>query len=201
MSEPDQINSAIKNRIQIVNTEIGNDEVGLIVREVSGELKINIQSRVEAQELFRNFEGINPKSLAKPCTFFEYDMGRIFLLGPSEWLISTRNDIDKVEALFDKKYVGYFSCVDVTDGYTELKISGNLLDHILKQSLTYDYFALNLMEETESFRCVQTNFARVPALFWKSSKLSVNLLVRRSYADYLIEWLSILNSEEKLVVL
>ena len=38
MSEPDQINSAIKNRIQIVNTEIGNDEVGLIVREVSGEL-------------------------------------------------------------------------------------------------------------------------------------------------------------------
>ena len=201
MSEPDQINSAIKNRIQIVNTEIGNDEVGLIVREVSGELKINIQSRVEAQELFRNFEGINPNSLAKPCSFFEYDMGRIFLLGPSEWLISTRNDMDKVKALFDKKYVGYFSCVNVTDGYTELKISGNLLDHILKQSLTYDYFALNLMEETESLRCVQTNFARVPVLFWKSSKLSVNLLVRRSYADYLIEWLSILNSEEKLVVL
>ena len=201
MSEPDQINSAIKNRIQIVNTDIGNDEVGLIVREVSGELKINIQSRVEAQELFRNFEGINPNSLAKPCSFFEYDMGRIFLLGPSEWLISTRNDMDKVKALFDKKYVGYFSCVNVTDSYTELKISGNLLDHILKQSLTYDYFALNLMEETESFRCVQTNFARVPVLFWKSSKLSVNLLVRRSYADYLIEWLSILNSEEKLVVL
>ena len=162
MSEPDQINSAIKNRIQIVNTEIGNDEVGLIVREVSGELKINIQSRVEAQELFRNFKGIKSDSLAKPCTFFEYDMGRIFLLGPSEWLISTRNDMDKVKALFDEKYVGYFSCVNVTDGYTELKISGNLLDHILKQSLTYDYFALNLMEETESFRCVQTNFARVP---------------------------------------
>ena len=201
MSEPDQINSAIKNRIQIVNTEIGNDEVGLIVREVSGELKINIQSRVEAQELFCNFNGINSDSLAQPCTFFEYDMGRIFLLGPSEWLISTRNDIDKVEALFDKKYVGYFSCVDVTDGYTEIKISGNLLDHILKQSLTYDYFALKLMEETESLRCVQTNFARVPVLFWKSSKLSVNLLVRRSYADNLIEWLSILNSEEKLVVL
>ena len=201
MSEPDQINSAIKNRIQIVNTEIGNDEVGLIVREVSGELKINIQSRVEAQELFRNFEGINPNSLAKPCSFFEYNMGRIFLLGPSEWLISTKNDIDKVKALFDKKNIGYFSCVDVTDGYTELKISGNLLDHILKQSLTYDYFALNLMEETESFRCIHTNFARVPVLFWKSSKLSVNLLVRRSYADYLIEWLSILNSEEKLVVL
>ena len=201
MSEPDQINSAIKNRIQIVNTEIGNDEVGLIVREVSGELKINIQSRVEAQELFCNFNGINSDSLAKPCTFFEYDMGRIFLLGPSEWLISTRDDMDKVKALFDKKYVGYFSCVNVTDGYTELKISGNLLDHILKQSLTYDYFALNLMEETESFRCIQTNFARVPVLFWKSSKLSINLLVRRSYADYLIEWFSILNSEEKLVVL
>ena len=201
MSEPDQINSAIKNRTQNITTEIGNDEVGLIVREVSGELKINIQSRVEARELFRNFKGINSNSLAKPCTFFEYDMGRIFLLGPYEWLISTRNNIDKVKTLFEKKYVGYFSCVDVTDGYTELKLSGNLLDHTLKQSLTYDYFALNLEEETESCRCIQTNFARVPVLFWKSSKLSVNLLVRRSYADYLIEWLSILNSEEKLVVL
>ena len=42
MSEPDQINSAIKNRTQNITTEIGNDEVGLIVREVSGELKINI---------------------------------------------------------------------------------------------------------------------------------------------------------------
>ena len=201
MSEPDQINSAIKNRTQNITTEIGNDEVGLIVREVSGELKINIQSRVVARELFRNFKGINSSSLAKPCTFFEYDMGRIFLLGPYEWLISTRNNIDKVKTLFEKKYVGYFSCVDVTDGYTELKLSGNLLDHTLKQSLTYDYFALNLEEETESFRCIQTNFARVPVLFWKTSKLSVNLLVRRSYADYLIEWLSILNSEEKLVVL
>ena len=138
MSEPDQINSAIKNRTQNITTEIGNDEVGLIVREVSGELKINIQSRVEARELFRNFKGINSSSLAKPCTFFEYDMGRIFLLGPYEWLISTRNNMDKVKALFDKKYVGYFSCVDVTDGYTELKLSGNLLDHTLKQSLTYD---------------------------------------------------------------
>ena len=201
MSEPDQINSAIKNRTQNITTEIGNDEVGLIVREVSGELKINIQSRVEARELFRNFKGINSSSLAKPCTFFEYDMGRIFLLGPYEWLISTRNNIDKVKTLFEKKYVGYFSYVDVTDGYTELKLSGNLLDHTLKQSLTYDYFALNLEEETESFRCIQTNFARVPVFFWKTSKLSVNLLVRRSYADYLIEWLSILNSEEKLVVL
>ena len=156
MSEPDQINSAIKNRTQNITTEIGNDEVGLIVREVSGELKINIQSRVEARELFRNFKGINSSSLAKPCTFFEYDMGRIFLLGPYEWLISTRNNIDKVKTLFEKKYVGYFSCVDVTDGYTELKLSGNLLDHTLKQSLTYDYFALNLEEETESFRCIQT---------------------------------------------
>ena len=36
MSEPDQINSAIKNRTQNITTEIGNDEVGLIVREVSG---------------------------------------------------------------------------------------------------------------------------------------------------------------------
>ena len=55
MSEPDQINSAIKNRTQNITTEIGNDEGGLIVREVSGELKINIQCRVEARELFRNF--------------------------------------------------------------------------------------------------------------------------------------------------
>ena len=78
MSEPDQINSAIKNRTQNITTEIGNDEVGLIVREVSGELKINIQSRVEARELFRNFKGINSSSLAKPCTFFEYDRVEYF---------------------------------------------------------------------------------------------------------------------------
>ena len=128
MSEPDQINSAIKNRIQIIDTEICNDEAGLMVREVSGELKINIQSKVEAQELFCNFKGIKSSSLANPCTFFEYDMGRIFLLGPYEWLISTRNNVDTVKTLFEKKYVGYFSCVDVTDGFTELKISGNLLE-------------------------------------------------------------------------
>ena len=67
--------------------------------------------------------------------------------------------------------------------------------------MTCDLRDFNLEEDTESNQCVQTNFAKMPIVFWKNSKLSVNLLVRRSYADYLIDWLLEIGSEDGCEIL
>ena len=67
--------------------------------------------------------------------------------------------------------------------------------------MTCDLRDFNLEEDTESNKCVQINFAKMPVVFWKNSKLSVNLLVRRSYADYLIDWLLEIGSEDGCEIL
>ena len=189
MHESIESNSAIKNRkgeIRLLNSV---SQGGIKVREILGSNKINVQSYLSAATLFKSPEKPSPSEIEGQCHYFNLSFGRVFWLGPHEWLISTNKDPCEMEAYFSNNVSNEIALSDVTDGYCELSLEGESLLKILKQAMTCDLRRFNLEEDTESKECVQTNFAKMPVVFWKNSKLSVSLLVRRSYADYLVDWL------------
>ena len=106
------------------------------------------------------------------CHYFNFSFGRVFWLGPHEWLISTNNDLREIAAYFNDNFSNEIALSDVTDGYCELSLEGESLLKILKQAMTCDLRDFNLEEDTESNKCVQTNFAKMPVVFWKNSKFS-----------------------------
>ena len=189
MHESIESNSAIKNRkgeIRLLNSV---SRGGIKVREILGSNKINVQSYLSAATLFKSPEKPSPSEIEGQCHYFNLSFGRVFWLGPHEWLISTNKDPCEMEAYFSNNVSNEIALSDVTDGYCELSLEGESLLKILKQAMTCDLRRFNLEEDAELKECVQTNFAKMPVVFWKNSKLSVSLLVRRSYADYLVDWL------------
>lgn len=201
MHESIESNSAIKNRkgeIRLLNSV---SQGGIKVREILGSNKINVQSYLSAATLFKSPEKPSPSEIEGQCHYFNLSFGRVFWLGPHEWLISTNKDLCEMEAYFSDNVSNEIALSDVTDGYCELSLEGESLLKILKQAMTCDLRRFNLEEETESTECVQTNFAKMPVVFWKNSKLSVSLLVRRSYADYLVDWLLEIGSDDGCEIL
>ncbi len=193
--------SAIRNREGEIKRLNSVSQVGINVREISGSNKINIQSHLSAETLFKSPEKSSSFDIEGQCHYFNFSFGRVFWLGPHEWLISTNNDPREIAAYYNDNFSNDIALSDVTDGYCELSLEGESLLKILKQAMTCDLKDFNLEEDTESNQCVQTNFAKMPVVFWKNSKLSVNLLVRRSYADYLIDWLLEIGSEDGCEIL
>jgi heterotetrameric sarcosine oxidase gamma subunit len=59
---------------------------------------------------------------------------------------------------------------------------------LLKKSSVYD-FAVWPQAEKNAGRCAQTTFAKASAVISNKSDGSFDLIVRRSFADYIARWL------------
>ena len=75
--------------------------------------------------------------------------------------------------------------VDVSAGQTLLKLSGEGVETVLKKSSVYDFHARHFSVG----HCVQTTFAKATALVSRSADDSFDLVIRRSFADYVARWL------------
>ena len=108
----------------------------------------------------------------------------IYWLGPDEWLLITAAS-DDTEARFREALGGHFSVVDVSGGQTLLKLRGEGLDVLLQKAGGYDFHP----DHFGPGRCVSTVFAKATALVARCRDGSVDLVIRRSFADYLARWL------------
>ena len=92
MYESTESISAIKNRKGEIKRLNSVSQVGINVREISGSNKINIQSHLSAETLFKSPEKPSSFDIEGQCHYFNFSFGQVFWLGPHEWLISTNND-------------------------------------------------------------------------------------------------------------
>lgn len=122
----------------------------------------------------------------QPCTSSNNDETRLYWLGPNEWLIIVQQDsAPNVEQKLRDALTGHFSVVTVTGGQTLINISGSQVHSLLKKSSVYDFHPSNFQVND----CVQTTFAKATALFSKREDGSFDIVIRRSFADYLATWM------------
>ena len=121
-----------------------------------------------------------------PCTAGYGEGAAIYWLGPDEWLLAVAAVVqDDLAARLRSAYPGHCSVVDVGGGLTLVNLSGSEACTLLKKSCCYDFHPTNFA----AGRCVQTTFAQATALVASRDADSYDLVIRRSFADYIARWL------------
>lgn len=121
----------------------------------------------------------------------------VYWLGPNEWLVIVPAGTEAhVENRLRQRLHDHFSIVDVSGGQTLINLRGDDVDAVLKKSSVYDFHPSHFSQG----HCVQTTFAKATALVSKKKDGSFDLVVRRSFADYLFRWIADAAAEYGFVI-
>jgi sarcosine oxidase subunit gamma len=123
-----------------------------------------------------------------PNTFFEDASLTALWLGPDEWLIVTPPGGESTIAFALKDALGgtFSSVTDVTGGQTVVRISGPRARDVLAKGCTLDLHP----REFGPGRCAQTLLAKAMVTVMQvDDSPAFDLIVRRTFADYLAHWL------------
>ena len=123
----------------------------------------------------------------QPCSWRAAGHAAAYWLGPDEWLVATQAGAEAdLEGGLRDRLEGSFSIVDTTGNQVWMHLAGPSVRQVLQKSSPYDFHPRNFTPG----RCVQTTFAKASALVAGNADGSVDLAVRRSYADYLDRWIA-----------
>ena len=123
----------------------------------------------------------------QPGTCLKSDDISIYWLSPDEWMLTTPGGTEaELQARLRENLSGHFSVVDVSGGQTSINLSGDEVHGVLKKSSAYDFDELVFGVG----RCTQTTFAKATALVSKRADGSFDLIIRRSFADYIFSWIA-----------
>jgi sarcosine oxidase subunit gamma len=122
-----------------------------------------------------------------PNTAWEDGPRAALWLGPDEWLILGRpGDAPAIASDLETALAGtYHSVVDVSANRVALEISGPRAIEVLSKGCSLD---LEPQGGWTVGRCAQTLLARVPLILQERAE-TTGVLVRPSFADYLVDWL------------
>jgi sarcosine oxidase subunit gamma len=123
-----------------------------------------------------------------PNTVIDSGDNRIYWLGPDEWLIMTPGgQQDDLKARLHKALSGLFSAVvDNTSGLTTLHITGDNAAALLATDCPLDLHP----REFKAGQCAQTRLAKAGmTLSPLANGAGFEVIIRRSFADYLLLWL------------
>lgn len=123
----------------------------------------------------------------QPCTWHQAGDTAAYWLGPDDWMVSVLPGTETVlERSLRDRLEGSFSIVDTTGNQVWMHLAGPSALQVLGKSSPYDFHPRNFTPG----RCVQTTFAKASALVAAHADGSVDLAVRRSFADYLDRWIA-----------
>ena len=124
----------------------------------------------------------------KPGTYRRSDNTSIYWLGPNEWLVTATSDALSLGSALRQELKGHVAVVDVSGGQTQVNLSGEQVDTLLKKASVYDFGSWAEASD-QGGRCTQSTFASASALVVKNVDGSVDLIIRRSFSDYIMQWL------------
>lgn len=173
---------------------------GLTLREERFPALITLRGPADDAELRAGVESATGASLpTDPCTSGAGDEGiRVMRLAPDEWLVqgpaSLRGTLATClrEALEGQRG----AVVDVSSGYVCLHLSGEALEDVLKKCTSYDVH----LRAFPPGKVVGTIFGKGQAYLLRIDADSVQVIVRRSFADYTWLWLQRAAAEYGLAI-
>ena len=167
----------------------GGASAGLIVREEAFLGHLNLRGRAEDPHFAGAVSGVMGDGLPiVPNTLTELNGNTMYWLGPNEWLIVTpdesrrRIEHDLRRALSAQ----HFALTDVSGGQTALHLHGTHVRDVLAKGCPIDFhprvFGIG--------QCAQSHLGKAPVLIGQIEEQPYfELIVRRSFADYLWTWL------------
>lgn len=110
---------------------------------------------------------------------------RVFWLGPDEWMVATSSQsrADLVEKLESALSEMHAAVNDLSGGNTAYTLTGADVLDVLSQGCTLDF--ARFVEGD----CAQTGLGKAGVLISREAENDFVVIVRRSFADYLSQWL------------
>lgn len=174
----------VADAINARSSTTAKTSVTLAEMELTGLLVLRANaSRDALSEALRKVAGI-----ALPDTLASTEAGAYCArwMAPDEWLLSCPNiesfDIEKsLRAAVD----GHLAIVNNTGGYSVMRLSGPDARNVLKKSTVYDVSPENF----QPGKVVNTTLAKAQVALRALPDEAFELIVRRSFADYVWLWL------------
>ncbi len=133
----------------------------------------------------------------KPLTSVEKGSYSIRWMSPDEWLILVPGlEAFDIESKFRDEMAGHYSLVNSSGGSTVLELSGANVIDMLKKCTPIDFHA----KEFPVGKVVSTIFAKSTAIIRRTGESKFELVIRRSFADYVWLWIQDSSREYGLVV-
>lgn len=133
----------------------------------------------------------------KPLTSVEKGSYSIRWMSPDEWLILVPGlEAFDIESKFRDEMAGHYSLVNSSGGSTVLEVSGANVVDMLKKSTPIDFHS----KEFPVGKVVSTIFAKSTAIIRRTGESKFELVIRRSFADYVWLWIQDSSREYGLVV-
>lgn len=135
----------------------------------------------------------------EPNTFVENDEFGAIWLGPNEWYLTTPagDELPILEKLESALAGQHFAANDLTGGLTTVRLAGKNARGLLEKGCTLDLHPRSF----GAGQCAQTLVAKSGAvILYRGDEPAFELVVRRSFADYLFVWLEDAAAEYGLAV-
>lgn len=169
----------------------GDVDFALVVKEASLCTHLSVRGSAQDPSFVAGVGQVLGIALpTQPGTYHCNRTQAIYWLGPDEWMLVSQTEAAELEAALRQVLSGHISIVDVSGGQTLINLRGadSALQTVLKKSSVYD-FATWPRADKDAGRCAQTTFAKATALISNKSDGSFDVIVRRSFADYIARWL------------
>lgn len=125
-------------------------------------------------------------SLPETLSSNENEKYSINWITPDEFLLLVPEKTEfEVENKLRKILKGHYAIVNLTGGQTLLELSGEHAETILKKSTSYDIHPSNF----PIGKVVTTIFAKSQAVLRRTGDECFQLIIRRSFSDYLWQWI------------
>jgi sarcosine oxidase subunit gamma len=122
----------------------------------------------------------------EPLTSVQQAELAVCWLGPDEWLITVPPErAFALECAFHERMVGHWAVVDVSSGLTVYRLTGPCVIDMLKKSVPVDLHPTTF----PIGKVVTTVFAKASATLRRVDQACWDVVVRRSFADYVWLWI------------
>lgn len=178
--------------------ELGKKTGGVVFRELALLGHLTIRGSQQNSSFMNGCAEVFGIALpTKPLTTASQGAISIRWVSPDEWLVilPMEHTFD-VEKTLRNLIEGHFQIVNVSGGQTIFELSGPDAINVLKKSAPLDFH----QSEFPVGKAVNTKFAKSTAQIYRKSTDIWELVVRRSFSDYLWLWIQDASMEYGLVV-
>ncbi|MBT3426275.1 MAG: sarcosine oxidase subunit gamma [Gammaproteobacteria bacterium] len=166
-----------------------DSEIDLGVHIIAGLGHINLRGNSESSEFSHSFERLVGLPLPQQANqFVEVDRKQVFWLGPNEWLLLIADaQLPQLTRDLRQSFTGLHATVtDLSGAGVVLQIQGAHAADILSKGCTLDLHP----DHFKGGDCAQTGLAKANMLLaCRTAGEDYTLVVRRTYAEYLLQWL------------
>jgi sarcosine oxidase subunit gamma len=132
-----------------------------------------------------------------PCSSAKSELAQVMWLAPDEWLIIVASGTEfEVEQKLRSYLTGHFAVSDISGAQTLLELSGKDIIGLMKKSTGYDLH----LESFPIGKVIGTTFAKTGAHILRVSEDKFQLIVRRSFSDYVWLWIQQSSQEYGLTI-